>query len=246
MKKYVVTLTADERDELTGSIAAGKAAARRLTHARILLKADAVDGGPGWADDRSRAAPEGGVVPAGRAERGVRGPDGGRDRGVPPAARRDATRPVVGIDESSGRLAGEVRAPLPTAPGTPARYDYEYEREGTANPSVMPEPLPCWRRVTATDRRTAKDFAEVPRRLVGERHPEADGVVLVTDDLNAHDPGCRYEAFEPDGCDELPGRWSGITRRKTGRGLTWRSGSWPPCRVSARTAGSGPRPGRAR
>src|SRR5215218_700981 len=52
MKKYLVTLTAEERDRLTALIAAGTAAAKKLTHARILLKADAAEGGPGWTDDR--------------------------------------------------------------------------------------------------------------------------------------------------------------------------------------------------
>ena len=46
MKKYKVTLTAEERQALSDLIAAGKAAARKLAHARILLKADAADGGP--------------------------------------------------------------------------------------------------------------------------------------------------------------------------------------------------------
>ena len=52
MKRYKVTLTADERQHLHDLIAAGKAAARKLTHARILLKADATDGGPAWPDWR--------------------------------------------------------------------------------------------------------------------------------------------------------------------------------------------------
>ena len=39
-KKYIVTLTADERAELQAMIAKGKRAARTLAHARILLKAD--------------------------------------------------------------------------------------------------------------------------------------------------------------------------------------------------------------
>ena len=51
MKKYKVTLTAEERQQLSDLIANGKAAAKRLTHARILLKADAADGGPAWTDD---------------------------------------------------------------------------------------------------------------------------------------------------------------------------------------------------
>jgi transposase len=50
MKRYKVTLDADERQHLHDLIAAGKAAARKLAHARILLKADAADGGPAWLD----------------------------------------------------------------------------------------------------------------------------------------------------------------------------------------------------
>jgi transposase len=58
MKKYKVTLTADERQSLHDLIAAGKAAAKRLIHARILLKADAAPGGPAWTDDRIAEAVE--------------------------------------------------------------------------------------------------------------------------------------------------------------------------------------------
>ena len=52
MKRYRVTLVAEERQGLTDLIAAGRAAARKLTHARILLKADAAEGGPAWPDHR--------------------------------------------------------------------------------------------------------------------------------------------------------------------------------------------------
>ena len=52
MKRYKVTLDAEERQHLHDLIAAGKAAARKLAHARILLKADAADGGPAWPDHR--------------------------------------------------------------------------------------------------------------------------------------------------------------------------------------------------
>ncbi len=51
-KKYLVILTETERDELRRLIAAGTATARKLTHARVLLKADQSPGGPGWADER--------------------------------------------------------------------------------------------------------------------------------------------------------------------------------------------------
>jgi len=49
-KKYNVTLTQEERRMLREMVSRGKAAARKLTHARILLKADSSDGGPGWDD----------------------------------------------------------------------------------------------------------------------------------------------------------------------------------------------------
>jgi len=52
MKRYKVTLVAEERQQLHDLIAAGRAAARKLSHVRILLKADAADGGPAWPDYR--------------------------------------------------------------------------------------------------------------------------------------------------------------------------------------------------
>src|ERR1700739_3610645 len=59
MKKYKVALTADERQLLHDLVAAGKkAAAKKLAHARILLKADASPEGPAWTDDRIAEAVE--------------------------------------------------------------------------------------------------------------------------------------------------------------------------------------------
>jgi hypothetical protein len=52
MKKYKVTLTAEERNSLQELIANSKVAAKKLIHARILLKADAAPGGPAWTDVR--------------------------------------------------------------------------------------------------------------------------------------------------------------------------------------------------
>jgi transposase len=58
MKKYKITLTVDERRGLLDLIAAGTAAAKKLLHARILLKADAAPGGPAWTDERIAEAVE--------------------------------------------------------------------------------------------------------------------------------------------------------------------------------------------
>jgi transposase len=49
-KKYVVTLTEEERQMLREMVSRGKSAARKLTHARVLLKADQREGGPSWED----------------------------------------------------------------------------------------------------------------------------------------------------------------------------------------------------
>jgi len=51
-KRYIVTLTPEERRLLQEMLSKGRAAARKLAHARILLKADAGSGGPGWNDDQ--------------------------------------------------------------------------------------------------------------------------------------------------------------------------------------------------
>ena len=58
MKKYKVTLDAEERRSLLSLIAAGKASALKLARARILLKADAGPEGPAWADARIGEAVE--------------------------------------------------------------------------------------------------------------------------------------------------------------------------------------------
>ena len=108
----------------------------------------------------------------------------------------DERRPLVCLDEVPVQLVGETRVPLPPQPGQPRRYDYEYKRNGTANVFMAFEPLLGWRWVKVTERRTAKDLAEVLRELV-EIHEQARKLVLVTDNLNTHGPGCLYEAFEP-------------------------------------------------
>jgi hypothetical protein len=107
-------------------------------------------------------------------------------------------RPLVCLDEASRQLIGEVVQPLPAAPGRPARFDHEYVRNGTANLFMAFEPLLGWRAVQVTERRTAKDFAEVVRWLVEEAHEDAEQVVLVCDNLNTHKPASLYEAFPPE------------------------------------------------
>jgi hypothetical protein len=110
----------------------------------------------------------------------------------------DEKRPLVCLDEASRQLIGEVMQPIPARPGQPERIDYEYVRNGTANLFMIFEPLPGWRAVQVTERRTAKDFAEVVRWLVEDVHDEAEKIVLVVDNLNTHKPASLYEAFPPE------------------------------------------------
>jgi hypothetical protein len=110
----------------------------------------------------------------------------------------DEKRPLVCLDEASRQLIGEIVEPIPAQPGQPQRIDYEYVRNGTANLFMIFEPLLGWRYVEVTERRTAKDLADVLRWLVEDVHTEAEKVVLVTDNLNTHTPACLYEAFAPE------------------------------------------------
>ena len=68
-KKDRVTLTADERNELEGLLARGKADVRTIKHAQILLKADETEGGPGWPDERMAEAFEAGITTVERVRR---------------------------------------------------------------------------------------------------------------------------------------------------------------------------------
>ena len=52
MKKYVVRLTSEERATLQRLVSVGKAAARKILHARILLQADQGSDGPAWKDEQ--------------------------------------------------------------------------------------------------------------------------------------------------------------------------------------------------
>lgn len=107
-------------------------------------------------------------------------------------------RPVVCLDETFTQLIGEVREPLPPAPGQVERYDSVYVRNGVASVFMVFEPLAGWREAQVTEGRTRKDFAQVVKDLVDGRYRQADKVVLVMDQLNTHSTASLYEAFAPE------------------------------------------------
>jgi transposase len=289
-KRYVITLTGNERSALGHRLAAGTGPARDLTHARILLKADDGPDGPAWTDAAIAEALDVSVSTVERVrkrfvERGLeaairrqpprrayrRKLDGEQEAHLialactpPPVGRRrwtlrllagtlielrhvdgvsyetvrrvlkknrlkpwltkrwcippeqsgafvwrmedilevytrpyDPRRPLVCLDEASKQLLGETRQPRPVGPGKPARYDYEYARNGTANLFLVTEPLRGWRHVEVTERRTKADWARVIKDLVDVRYPDAEQIVLVQDNLNTHTPAALYEVYPP-------------------------------------------------
>jgi transposase len=109
----------------------------------------------------------------------------------------DDLRPVVCFDETPRQLIGEERIPLPAEPGTLARYDYEYVRNGTANIFMFVDVNRPWRHAKVTDQRTAADFADCMRELVDEHYPDAERIRVVLDNLSTHRPSALYDRFEP-------------------------------------------------
>ncbi|MCJ7787723.1 MAG: IS630 family transposase [Methyloceanibacter sp.] len=290
-KKFIVELDTQERARLSALISKGKATAKVILKARILLKADVADGGPGWLDDQilkaldtnltmvsrtrekfvtegidavlTRKKRETPPVPAifdGEAQAKLTAlacsePPPGHARWtirllaehvverrivpaahfntvgralkkndlkphltdywvIPPKANaafvaamedvldvytrpHDPARPLVCLDETSKQLVAETRTAEPMQPGQPARHDYEYKRNGTANLFMLFAPLEGWRHVEVADRRTAIDYAKILRDLADIHFPKAEKIVLLQDNLNTHTPAALYEAFEP-------------------------------------------------
>jgi len=115
-------------------------------------------------------------------------------------------RPLVCMDERPMQLLKETRAPLGPGPGRPARYEYEYERNGTAVHFLFTEPLAGWRKANVRERRTAADWAAEARILLEEDYPHAQKVRLVCDNLNTHKIASLYEAFPAEVARRLAAR----------------------------------------
>ena len=80
--------------------------------------------------------------------------------------------------------------------GKPLRFDYEYEREGTAVLLVAFEPLTGKRIVETSRQRTKADYCRFMQR-VAEMFPQAEKIVLVQDNLNTHNASSFYEHLLP-------------------------------------------------
>jgi len=122
---------------------------------------------------------------------------------------RDLKRPLVCLDEFAKQLLSETRQPQPVKPGSPAREDFEYVREGSATAFMIYAPLEGRREIFISDTatRTSMDYAQVLAFIAEELFADAEKIVLVEDNLNTHDNGSLYEAFAPDRARRLAKRF---------------------------------------
>ena len=109
----------------------------------------------------------------------------------------DASRPQVCLDEIHKNLRSTPKGETPMEKGKPKREDYEYERNGKCALFLAVEPLAGFRQVWVRSQRTKLDFAVILKELVDDIYPDAEKIVLVTDNLNIHHAACLYERYSP-------------------------------------------------
>jgi len=121
---------------------------------------------------------------------------------------RDPARPLVCVDELPVQFFGEVADRLPARPGTPAKEDYEYVRNGSGSLFLAFAPLEGKRLtyVSPGATRTSKDYAEF-MRMVSGWFPGADRITVVQDNLSTHSKGAFYTAFPAPEARELARRF---------------------------------------
>jgi hypothetical protein len=102
--------------------------------------------------------------------------------------------PVVCLDERPVQLLDPARPGLPIRPGRPARTDYEYVREGTANVFCIVEPITGQRLTYASANRNGRAFARALWRIA-RRYRRARRIHLVVDNLSTHSERCVVDAL---------------------------------------------------
>ena len=117
----------------------------------------------------------------------------------------DPLRPVVCMDEMNRQLVEETR--IPCKAGQLEKVDSEYVHKGVMDVFMIAEPLAGKRDTVVTYRRTAVDFAHVLLHTSDVLYPQAEKIVLVTDNLNTHTAASLYKAFSPEQAQRLAQRF---------------------------------------
>lgn len=115
-------------------------------------------------------------------------------------------RPVICIDEKSKQLIEETRPSIPLRPGSPAKHDYEYKRNGTRNIFVAVEPKGGNRIITVTKTRTKNDFANFVKDVLENGYKQAREIRIVLDNLNTHFEKSFYETFSKKEAEKILSR----------------------------------------
>jgi transposase len=110
----------------------------------------------------------------------------------------DPLRPVVCMDEMPVGLVADARQPLKVRPGSDAKQDYEYIRNGSASVFGALDLKAGSRLLRVEGRRTKIEFAHFLKAVVDELCPDATVVRLVLDNLTTHTKAALYDAFEPE------------------------------------------------
>src|SRR5258705_476197 len=171
VKRYVVRLSADEREQLEALIRKGKSPAQRLLKARILLKADVSESGEGWSDSRIIKALETSASMVYRVrkqlvEEGFEAVLSRKQRAVPAGARvfcgqKEKKKKPLACFQPPQRRARPALRLLGEKGGGKAKFGH----------------------------------AHVLKELADRYFANAKTVVLVQDNLNIHGKGSLYEAF---------------------------------------------------
>jgi len=119
----------------------------------------------------------------------------------------DAKRPLICMDEMPKQLLADKREPIASQAGSPARQDYEYQRNGVADLFMLFEPLQGKRFVEVTEKRRKVEWATVIKQLSDVRYPQAEKIIVILDNLNTHTPSAFYETFEPEEARRLVERF---------------------------------------
>src|SRR5258707_554021 len=177
VKRYVVRLSADEREQLEALIRKGKSPAQRLLKARILLKADVSEAGEGWSDSRIIKALETSVSMVYRVrkqlvEEGLEAVLSRKQRATP------AVPPIFDGEKEAKLIA--------LACSKPPKGRTRWTLRLLANKVVE---------LGIVDPHTRVDYAHVLKELADIHFPRPRTIVLVQDNLNIHSKASLYEAF---------------------------------------------------
>jgi hypothetical protein len=106
----------------------------------------------------------------------------------------DPLKPLVCLDEKPVALIGDAHERIPVKPGAPAKFDYEYERDGSVNVFCAVEPKQGVYFNKPTERRASRDFSEFMQDI-DNHYKNSEKIILVMDNLSTHTQKALVESL---------------------------------------------------